>query len=169
MNSSSQHPPAPSPPFVPPGFDPSMGAQPMTGGQPYPMQHYAQQPPPGYAPPGYAPYPMQAHYGAPLAPAFAPPINIVVQNSVHNENNGYHRHGGVVRVSNKSKGTAAVLAIFLGGFGVHKFYLGQAGMGVMYLLLSMTGLSWIFAWAEALGLLFMNEHAFDMKYNARLT
>ncbi|MBX9704718.1 MAG: NINE protein, partial [Gammaproteobacteria bacterium] len=29
---------------------------------------------------------------------------------------------------------AALLAIFLGGFGIHKFYLGKTGQGILYLL-----------------------------------
>ena len=38
----------------------------------------------------------------------------------------------------KSKGVAAALAFFLGGLGVHKFYLGYAGVGVLYLVLTFT-------------------------------
>src|SRR5258708_1464285 len=34
--------------------------------------------------------------------------------------------------------TAALLAIFLGSLGAHKFYLGQNGWGVIYLLLCWT-------------------------------
>ena len=35
----------------------------------------------------------------------------------------------------KSRVTAGILAILLGGIGVHKFYLGKIGLGVLYLLL----------------------------------
>ena len=31
----------------------------------------------------------------------------------------------------KSKVTAGVLAIVLGGLGIHKFYLGKIGMGIL--------------------------------------
>ena len=34
----------------------------------------------------------------------------------------------------KNKTTAGLLALFFGGIGVHKFYLGQGGLGVVYLL-----------------------------------
>ncbi|MEZ4462632.1 MAG: TM2 domain-containing protein [bacterium] len=34
----------------------------------------------------------------------------------------------------KDKTTAFLLAWFLGGFGIHKFYLGENGAGLLYLL-----------------------------------
>lgn len=34
----------------------------------------------------------------------------------------------------KSRLLAAVLAIFLGGLGIHKFYMGKVGWGIAYLL-----------------------------------
>lgn len=39
----------------------------------------------------------------------------------------------------KSKGTAAFLALFLGLFGIHKFYLGFFGQGVVMLLSTIVG------------------------------
>lgn len=38
----------------------------------------------------------------------------------------------------KQKSIAAVLAFFVGGFGVHKFYLGNNFAGILYLLLFWT-------------------------------
>jgi TM2 domain-containing membrane protein YozV len=38
----------------------------------------------------------------------------------------------------KSVGTAVVLALFLGGLGAHKFYLGKPGLGVVYILFCWT-------------------------------
>ncbi len=38
----------------------------------------------------------------------------------------------------KSKSTAALLAFFLGGLGIHRFYLGQNGVGILYLLFCWT-------------------------------
>ncbi len=34
----------------------------------------------------------------------------------------------------KNKLVAALLALFLGGLGIHKFYLGRTGWGIIYLL-----------------------------------
>lgn len=52
--------------------------------------------------------------------------------------------GANVRTGNagsneKSNVVAGLLALFLGGFGIHKFYLGSTGMGVLYLLLTLFG------------------------------
>lgn len=41
--------------------------------------------------------------------------------------------------SDKNKIVAALLAFFLGGFGIHKFYLGYNGAGLAMLLLSVFG------------------------------
>lgn len=38
----------------------------------------------------------------------------------------------------KSVGVAFVLALLLGNVGGHRFYLGQVGLGVVYLLFSLT-------------------------------
>ena len=40
---------------------------------------------------------------------------------------------------NKSNIVAGLLAIFLGIFGVHEFYLGNIGRGLTYLLLTIVG------------------------------
>lgn len=37
-------------------------------------------------------------------------------------------------VAEKSKGTAAVLCFFLGALGVHRFYVGKIGTGILWLV-----------------------------------
>lgn len=49
----------------------------------------------------------------------------------------------------KSVGAAILLALFLGGIGAHKFYLGQSGLGVLYLLFCWTFIPSIIAIGEA--------------------
>ncbi len=45
----------------------------------------------------------------------------------------------------KSKVVAGLLAIFLGGWGIHKFYLGFTGPGLVYLLVNTVGfaITWL--------------------------
>ena len=63
----------------------------------------------------------------------------------------------------KNKNTYALLAFFLGGFGAHKFYVGQTGKGILYFLLApitafigiLSGIKWFFSSTEA----------FDQRFN----
>lgn len=41
-------------------------------------------------------------------------------------------------ISAKSRATALVLGLFLGGFGGHRFYAGKIGSGVVMAILSLT-------------------------------
>lgn len=66
--------------------------------------------------------------------------------------------------SGKSKITAVLLALFLGGIGAHKFYLGSIGLGILYLLFFWTGIPLIIALIEAVVYLRMSEGEFSAKY-----
>lgn len=44
-----------------------------------------------------------------------------------------------------SKGIYIALCLFLGGVGVHKFYAGKWGQGILYVLFCWTGLSLVCA------------------------
>ena len=51
----------------------------------------------------------------------------------------------VVQTSSKSKMTALLLCIFLGGLGVHRFYVGKVGTGVLYIFTAaIFGFGWLF-------------------------
>ena len=69
----------------------------------------------------------------------------------------------------KSKGTAAVLALLLGGLGVHKFYLGRSFQGLLYLFFCWTFIPAVIAFVEFIILLMMSEAEFDAKYNGGVT
>lgn len=64
----------------------------------------------------------------------------------------------------KSKSTAAILAFFLGGFGAHKFYLGQVGWGIAYLLFFWTLIPAVVAFIEFILLLCMSDEVFAEKF-----
>ena len=73
----------------------------------------------------------------------------------------------------ENKTVAALLAIFLGALGLHKFYLGRIGWGVTYLLVSLIGSFLIvppfvafIAFIEGIVLLDMDPRSFDSQYNA---
>ena len=51
---------------------------------------------------------------------------------------------GSAGTGTKNKLTAGLLAIFLGGLGIHKFYLGFTGPGLVFLLTNTVG--WLISW-----------------------
>lgn len=65
----------------------------------------------------------------------------------------------------KNKIVAALLAIFLGSFGAHKFYLKRIGMGILYLVFCWTMIPGIIAFIEGIILLCIDDDKFNAKYN----
>ena len=68
-------------------------------------------------------------------------------------------------VNNKNKFTAFLLAFFLGGAGIHKFYLGKTKVGITYLLFCWTFVPVILGFIEGIGFLRMSEEKFQQKYS----
>jgi TM2 domain-containing membrane protein YozV len=66
--------------------------------------------------------------------------------------------------NSKSKVTAGLLGILLGGIGAHKFYLGQTGMGILYLLFVWTFIPAIIGLIEGIIYLTMSDEEFQAKY-----
>lgn len=64
----------------------------------------------------------------------------------------------------KNRLLTIVLAVFLGGLGIHRFYLGNYLMGVFYLIFAWTGIPTCIAWIEALYFLVIGETEFNHKY-----
>jgi len=64
----------------------------------------------------------------------------------------------------KSKVVAGILGILLGGIGAHKFYLGNIGMGILYLCFCWTLIPSIVGLIEGIIYLTMTDSAFKAKY-----
>lgn len=115
-----------------PGYGPQPGyAQPQPGYSQSGYQQPGYQQPgfqqPGYQQPGFAqPMPMYGAYSAdPSAPFGRDPMT-------------------GEPLSDKSKLTAGLLQLFLGGFGVGRFYLGHTGIACAQLALTIVG--WLTVW-----------------------
>ncbi|WP_062104916.1 TM2 domain-containing protein [Bacillus niameyensis] len=65
----------------------------------------------------------------------------------------------------KNKLVAGLLGIFLGGFGIHKFYLGKIGLGIVYILFCWTGIPSIIGFIEGIVYIATSDENFDKKYN----
>ncbi len=65
----------------------------------------------------------------------------------------------------KQRTVAILLCFFLGGFGIHKFYLGKNVQGIIYLLFSWTFIPSIIAFFDFFGLCFMSDREFNARFN----
>lgn len=65
----------------------------------------------------------------------------------------------------KDKAVATILALLLGGIGVHRFYLGETWTGLFYLLFCWTFIPLFFALIDFFCFLFMSNENFDRRYN----
>jgi hypothetical protein len=95
-------------------------------------------------------------------PIQPPPVsqNMVFMNSVANNSNfNNDRITGT-----KSRIVAAILAFFFGGLGIHKFYLGQTGWGIVYLLFCWTFIPTIISIFESIFYLLSTKRSFALKY-----
>lgn len=65
----------------------------------------------------------------------------------------------------KSKTTAGILAIILGNFGAHHFYLRRPGLGILFLIFCWTWIPSIIGFIEGIIYLCMSDRDFNQKYN----
>jgi TM2 domain-containing membrane protein YozV len=63
----------------------------------------------------------------------------------------------------KDKNLSAILAFFGGAVGLHRFYLGQVGLGILYFFIP--PLSLLLGVIDAISFLSMDQATFDAKYN----
>lgn len=76
----------------------------------------------------------------------------------------------------KSRKTAALLALFLGSFGIHQFYLRRPGMGLLFILVNIFGLrmmglpvALVMGIFNAIMLFLMSDETFNKRYNRDAT
>lgn len=101
-------------------------------------------PPPQYAPPTQYAQPQYAQ------PQYAQPQYAQPQQPVY--------------TTDKNKVTAGILGILLGGIGVHKFYLGRVGAGIVYILFCWTGIPSIIGLIEGIIYLTATDEKFARDY-----
>ncbi len=75
------------------------------------------------------------------------------------------RQESTVRPGGKSKTVAGLLGIFLGGLGIHKFYLGQIGWGIVHILFCLTLIPAFVGFIQGIIYLTMSDEAFAIKYD----
>jgi TM2 domain-containing membrane protein YozV len=74
------------------------------------------------------------------------------------------RQPDVVYRESKSRPLAILLALLLGGLGIHRFYVGPISWGVAYLVFFWTGIPQFLAWLEALYWLTRSDAEWAWKY-----
>ncbi len=81
--------------------------------------------------------------------------------------NSASQFGEYIPSRGKSKGRVALFALLLGGVGAHKFYLGNWGIGIVFIvsIFILPMLSLIIGVIEGIRLFTLSEKQFDEKYN----
>ncbi len=94
-------------------------------------------------------------------PQYQPPQ---VQQPAEPQKTMTYYYSGDLNTPCKSKIVAGILAILLGGLGVHKFYLGRVGLGVLYLLFFWTYIPAIVGVIEGIIYLTSSDENFYNRY-----
>ena len=64
-------------------------------------------------------------------------------------------------IETKNRVTAAILALLLGGLGIHKFYTGAWGWGIVYIVFIWTYLPLLFSLIEGIRYLVISDAEFN--------
>jgi TM2 domain-containing membrane protein YozV len=71
---------------------------------------------------------------------------------------------GSMMAEEKSRIVYGILAILLGGLGIHKFYMGNVAHGVFYILLSCVGVGGVLGLVSGILALIKTDEEFHQKY-----
>ena len=126
-----------------------------------------QQPPPGPPPGGQQP----PQWGAPPPPGqssfpskHCPSCGSVIDAKAVDCPRCGVRQPDVVYQEPKSRPLAILLALLLGGFGIHRFYVGPVAWGIAYLVFFWTGIPGFLGWLEAIYWLTRSDVEWAQKY-----
>ena len=72
--------------------------------------------------------------------------------------------GGGTASGSKDRTTAGILALLLGGVGAHKFYLGDTGLGILYLRFFWTFIPALIGFIEGIIYLTKTDEEFQQRY-----
>jgi TM2 domain-containing membrane protein YozV len=87
---------------------------------------------------------------------------------VRSETAACSRPGGPLNSGReKSNCSRALFAIFLGAFGIHQFYVGHVGQGILYLIFCWTIIPALISYVEGLTYLMMSDQDFEELYSRK--
>ena len=134
----------------------------------YTQQHYPDfQPAAAAAPPTAAPAPAPAPEPALAAPMAAAPMAAAPMAAAPMAAApavGMAAPMAMAATGDKSKVVAGILGILLGSFGIHKFYLGSIGKGILFLLFCWTGIPGLIGLIQGIIYLIEDEGKFHSRY-----
>mgnify|MGYP001815227324 FL=1 len=121
-----------------------------------------QSPPPGQQPPQWQPAPGPGGYGG--GTKHCPSCGSVIDANAMDCPRCGVRQPDVVYQESKSRPVAILLALLLGAFGIHRFYVGPISWGIAYLIFFWTGIPQLLAWLEAIYWLTRSDVEWATKY-----
>ncbi len=137
-------------------------------GQPQDQGGWGQQQPPPMPPPGGQQPPQ---WGAPPPPGqssfptkYCPSCGSVIDAKAVDCPRCGVRQSDVVYQEPKSRPLAILLALLLGGFGIHRFYVGPVSWGIAYLIFFWTGIPGFLGWLEGIYWLTRSDTEWAQKY-----
>ncbi|MEX1294583.1 MAG: NINE protein, partial [Candidatus Limnocylindrales bacterium] len=137
-------------------------------GQPNQPSPPGQEPPrPGQQPPPWQPAPGPGGYGG--GTKHCPSCGSVIDaRAADCPRCGVRQPDNVYREP-KNRPIAILLALFLGSFGIHRFYVGPIAWGIVYLIFFWTGIPGFLAWLEAIYWLTRSDEEWAYKYGGPVT
>ena len=93
---------------------------------------------------------------------------IISKNAIYCSHCGINQRTGIIRpdlhlIDGRNKFNAGLLAIFLGGLGAHKFYMGKVRTGIIYILFCWTLIPTLVSIAEGIIYLSDSEESFERR------